>query len=74
MLDTLEQRRYAAAQAKLQAAKEHAKDEEERESHRKSAVMLQHHRPEDETDPDCDHCGTPWPCAEAEYLMRTVGV
>lgn len=73
VLDTPERRRYDGAQAKLLAAREHATDREVRESHLKSARMLQQHRPENETAPDCDHCGTPWPCATAEYLMCTVG-
>ncbi|MFG2512636.1 hypothetical protein [Streptomyces sp. NPDC048584] len=73
VLDTPERRRYAVAQAKLATAKELAKDREVRDSHHKSAVMLQHHRPENEENPDCDFCGTPWPCATAEYLMCTVG-
>lgn len=74
MLDTPERRRYAAAQAVLSAKEEHATDPEERESLHKSSVMLSHHQPKDGTDPDCEFCGTPWPCATAEHLMRTVDV
>jgi hypothetical protein len=74
MLDTPEFRRYSMAQAKLRAGQKTAEDTEERESFRKSSVMLDHHRPQNETDPDCDACGTPWPCATAEYLMQTVDV
>lgn len=74
MLDTPELRRYSMAQATLRAKKETAKDREERESFHKSSVMLYHHRPENETDPDCEFCGTPWPCGIAEHLMRTVDV
>lgn len=73
VLDTPERRRYDGAQAKLQAAKEHATDHEVRESHRKSAALLKQHRPENETDPDCVLSGNPWPCSTAEYLMCTVG-
>ncbi|MGW5003219.1 hypothetical protein ACWEP8_36825 [Streptomyces hydrogenans] len=72
MLNTPERRRYNNAHSRIKRAMEEATAASEKEALRQVGRDLSAHHPDDEEDPDCDRCGTPWPCSAAERAMRKV--